>query len=664
MTTSESPATRRQHDRRQMAWASAAVIFGGAPHLFTVVPWVSLLVLAIAGWRIAAAARGWPLPSLWIRAPATFFGFFAVALTYRSISGVEAGSALLLVMAGLKLLETRTERDRVLVVMISYFLLFTVFLREQAIWSMAWLAIGVFGLTLALAQTIRRDQLLTLPVGAGLAGRLILQALPIALILFVLFPRLPGPFWSLPSGQQSARSGLSDEIRPGDISDLSLSDEVAFRVRFEGTPPRPEELYWRGPVLERFDGRGWSARRQERRPVPAEEVRRTGAAVGYQVVLEPNGQRWLMALETPVSWTVARAQLSATRQLLSAETLYERISYNVRSVLSSRGAGFTPSPRLAENLRLPEGSNPRTIALAERLRQAASDDRDFVRRTLQLLGSGDYFYSLSPPPLGDNSVDELLFMTREGFCEHYASALAVLARAGGIPARVVAGYQGSERNPFGDYWIVRQANAHAWTELWLDGAWERVDPTTIVAPARIERGFDDLAGNAAVVSGRLWRSNALAYRVVLSWDAVNAAWDRWVLAYGPETQEDLLLALGFDVPRPIQLAALASAATVVCLFLLAALVRRGGRVPRDRVANLYDTLCSRLAGVVRPRGSSETAASYAAAVAAARPDLAAEVQTLTTQYLRLRYGGPAPPQQLADFAGRVRRFRPVASRAG
>ena len=643
-----------------MAWASASVIFGGAPHLFTVAPWVSLVVLAIALWRIAAAARGWALPSLWIRAPVTFLGFFGVALTYRSVSGIEAGSALLLVMAGMKLLETRTERDRVLVVMISLFLLFTVFLREQAIWSMGWLAFGAFGLTLSLAQTIRRDQLLALPAGARLAGRLLLQALPIAIVLFLLFPRIPGPFWSLSSGQQAARSGLSDEIRPGDISELSLSDEVAFRVRFGGTPPRPEDLYWRGPVLERFDGRVWSARRAEKLRVPAEPVAATDNSVGYQVVLEPNGMRWLMALETPVSWTVPRAELSATRQLLGAEPLYERISYNVRSVLASRGDGYTPAPRLAANLRLPKGMNPRTQALAERLRRESTDERDFLRRVLALMGSGDYLYSLTPPPLGADAVDEFLFTTRKGFCEHYASALAVLARAAGIPARVVAGYQGSERNPFGDYWIVRQANAHAWAELWLDGAWERVDPTTVVAPERIERGFDELAESSIEIGGRLWRSNLFVNRVVLSWDAVNAAWDRWVLAYGPDTQEDLLLALGFDVPRPIQLAAIATGMMLICLIILAVVVRQNARPQRDRLGALYDELCMRLARVTRPRGSSEPASAYGAAVAAARPDLGREVEALTALYLRLRYGGPTAPQQIVEFAARLRRFRPAA----
>ncbi|MCK6371272.1 MAG: transglutaminaseTgpA domain-containing protein, partial [Gammaproteobacteria bacterium] len=173
-----APVAERQHERRQVAWAAAAVIFGGAPHLFAVAPWVSFLVLGLALWRIVAAARGWGLPSLWIRVPVTALGFAAVLVTYRSISGVEGGSALLLVMAGLKLLETRAERDRVLVVFIGYFLLFTVFLRDQAIWSMVWLALGALGITAALAQSVRRDRLLSVPAAAALSGRLLLQALP------------------------------------------------------------------------------------------------------------------------------------------------------------------------------------------------------------------------------------------------------------------------------------------------------------------------------------------------------------------------------------------------------------------------------------------------------------------------------------------------------
>jgi transglutaminase-like putative cysteine protease len=647
---------RATRERMQIAWAAAAILFGGAPHMLSVVPWVPAFVIVIAVWRVAAAVRGWSLAPLWLRAPLTLLGFMGVAISYRSVSGVEAGSALLLVMAGMKLLETRTERDRVLVVLIAYFLLFAAFLREQAIWSLAWLVCGAFGVTVALAQTMRRERLLSLGAAGALSARLTLQGLPLAALLFLLFPRIPGPFWALPPAKQAAVSGLTEEVRPGDITELGLSDEVAFRVRFDGAVPPPGALYWRGPVLERFDGRTWAASASAGR-IPTRTQSPAARQFDYQMMVEPHGKRWLLALETPVRWSMPRASLSEELQLLSPEPLGQRVSYRARSAASSVGAAEASSRSLSLNLRLPEGRNPRTRNLARELRRASSDDRAFLARSLQVFRDAKFYYSLSPPPLGADPVDEFLFSTREGFCEHFASALAALARAGGVPARVVVGYQGAERNPLGDYWIVRQANAHAWVEVWLDGAWRRVDPTAAVAPERIERGIGQAFVGSARITGRLWRTNVFVNRLVLSWDAVHAAWNRWVLAYGPEMQEDLLFALGFEVPRTFQLAGLAAVAIVVCLAMMAVAMRRRRAVPRDPGARLYAQLCRRLAGAVRPRAAAETALHYADAVAAARPDLGPAVRKMTDLYLRLRYGIGEPDleQRLAQM---ITEFRP------
>lgn len=663
MNAAPPAAVDRTRDRRQLAWAALAVVFGGAPHLFSVVPWVPFVVLGSALWRIAAAARGWRLPSLWIRVPVTVAAFAGVLVSYRSVSGVEAGSALLLVMAGMKLLETRNERDRILVVLIAYFLLFAVFLREQAIWSIAWLACGAVGITAALAQTVRREGLLPVQGSFALAGRMLAQALPLAAVLFLLFPRIPGPFWAIPNAKLSGMSGLSEEVSPGDITELGLSDEVAFRVRFDGEVPPAGSLYWRGPVLERFDGRAWTALAVNRRTAEAPASGASGREYGYQVVLEPQGKHWLLALETPVRWSAPRAALGPGLQLLSAEPVWDRLSYRARSAIGETGATSATEQSLDFNRRLPTGRNPRAVALARELRAAAPDDRAFLAGVLARFRDEGFRYSLSPPPLGPDPVDEFLFGTREGFCEHFASAFAVLARAGGVPARLVVGYQGGEPNPFGDYWIVRQANAHAWVEAWVDGAWRRIDPTATVAPERIERGFEESLADAPLVADRLWRANALVNGVVLSWDAANAAWDRWVLAFGPEAQDDLLLALGFEVPKTIQLAMLAAAGSVACLVVMGLTIRGRRTRARDPGARAYAELCRRLAPVVRPRGLAEAPSRYADAVAAARPDLAADVRVMTDMYLRLRYAGPHGPDLARRLARQVSRFRPAAAHA-
>lgn len=389
----------------------------------------------------------------------------------------------------------------------------------------------------------------------------------------------------------------------------------------------------------------------------APAYRHTGREFSYQMLVEPHGKRWLLALETPEQWSMPRAVLSPALQLLSAEPLWDRVSYHAQSVATDVGATETSPRSLALNLRLPKGRNPRTVALARELRRKSPDDRAFLASALQLFRSEKFYYSLTPPPLGTQSVDDFLFVTREGFCEHFASALAVLARAGGLPARVVVGYQGGERNPFGDYWIVRQANAHAWVEVWLDGAWRRVDPTAAVAPERIERGIEQMAGSPRL-AGSLWRSNRMVNRLVLSWDAVNATWDRWVLAYGPTTQENLLLALGFEVPQKIQLAGLAGAALAISLTVMAVALRHRRRLRPAPGVRLYEELCRRLARVVRARRPSETAEHYADAVAAARPDLGPPVRTMTDLYLQLRYGGATDPDLERRLARLLAEFRP------
>lgn len=639
----------------QLGWAAIAVLIGGAPHLLLVAPWITALLAGACVWRITAALRGWGLVSIWLRVPLTFFAFAGVVMTYRSVSGVDAGSALLLVMAAMKLLETRSVRDRVLLAFIGYFLLFTVFLREQPIWSLAWLAAGTLGITAALARTVRHGPPPPAAASVRLAGRLLLQALPLAVVLFVLFPRVPGPFWALPK-PTGGMSGLTEEMQPGDITALSLSDEVAFRVRFDGEPPPAAELYWRGPVLDRFDGRRWTTASQPGRlALPAAG---SGRPHGYELVLEPHGQRWLLALETPVRWTLPRAQLTANLQLLSGEPATERLSYRARSVIGGIAATAEGAAVLERARLLPGGRNPRARALAAEMRSQSASAGAYLQRLLEYFRTEPFSYTLNPPALGSESVDEFLFVSRRGFCEHYASAFAVLARAADIPARVVLGYQGAERNPISDYWIVRQANAHAWVEVWLDGGWRRVDPTAAVAPERIENGVEQAFADSPRMAGRLWRSNAALNRLVLSWDAFNAAWDRWVLAFGPESQTDLLMALGFAMPEPMQLAALAGSATAVCLLLLALALRPSRRPGSDPAARLYAKLCHRLARAVRPRAAAEGPAAYAQAISALRPDLADPVTAMTNLYLRLRYDGGDDPRLRQELAAALRRFRP------
>jgi hypothetical protein len=316
------------------------------------------------------------------------------------------------------------------------------------------------------------------------------------------------------------------------------------------------------------------------------------------------------------------------------------------------------------SLELPPGQNPRTLALAERLRAAAPDVATYAQLVLGYFAREGFEYTLTPPKLGNNAVDEFLFETRAGFCGHYASAYATLMRAGGVPARVVTGYLGGDWNPIGRYYLVRQSDAHAWVEVWLEGrGWSRVDPTGVVAPARLQRGLYDLLPEAASFATRLARDNAWLADLVQAWDAVNTAWRQRVLQFGSASQFDLLERLGFESPRWQQLGALIALGLVAWLAWMAWQSRLWLRAARpDALARGWQALGARYARVGLARGAAEAPLAYAARVARARPDLAAEATSLARQYAALRYGPAPQAAAMRQFAARVRGLPRIAAR--
>ena len=422
-------------------------------------------------------------------------------VSYRTFNGIAAGSAFLVLMAGVKLLETRSARDLTVLIFISYFLQFAVLLRSQNLMQLPLLLICALVSTGALMRVHKG----ALPESYGTTlwrtGAMFLQALPLAALLFVLFPRLPGPFWGI-AAAQSGRTGLDDEMTPGDVSDLSASGEVAFRVRFDGRIPPPVQRYWRGPVLHEFDGRSW--RRPPAQFFHEQPVRFLGAPLDYQITLEPHDRHWILALDLPAEWPRNAAFRSYDFQLISQRALTDVASYRLRSYPSYVAGTELSTAMRRRDLQLPPEGNPRSVALGRELAARHGNSRDVVRELLQMFRDHDFVYTMRPPLLAANAVDEFLFVTRRGFCEHFASAFTVVMRAAGIPARVVTGYQGGEINPLGGYLVVRQSDAHAWSEVWIDGAgWVRVDPTAAVAPDRIERGLLGAVAADEPVPGRL-----------------------------------------------------------------------------------------------------------------------------------------------------------------
>lgn len=643
---------------RPLRWTLAVFLSAVALHVDRLPAWCLLAVVALAGWRAAWSLGRAPPPSAALRTLAGASLIAAVIVKFGGVSGLAAGTALLTCMGALKLLETRARRDHVVVIGAALFLILAACLDRQALWRMPLYA-GVVWLTCAaLAIVTTPDTRLSATQVLRLSGKTLGWALPLALVAFLLFPRLQGQVWALP-GSGSGVTGLSEEMTPGAIGELSESDEPAFRVRFEGTPPPAGQLYWRGPVLHQFDGYTW--RRDPGalyRQIPLQYL---GPAYRYRVTLEPHQQRWWFALDLPVGAPRPGVRFTHDYQLLSDQPVTQPTTYDAVSHLQTRS--LEPLTVLArkQSLRLPSGRNLRSVALARQLRVKAADDAAFVSAVLDLFRNGGFTYSLTPPKLDLNSVDDFLFRTRTGFCGHYASALVTLLRAADIPARVVTGYQGGEWNPIGGYLIVRQSDAHAWAEVWIAarGGWVRVDPTGVVSPGRLTRGFLGGFVGAAAQTGRMLAEIGWITRTRMTWDAANTWWKDRVVEFDLRDQLSLLARLGFQAPGIETLRQLLLAALLVWLAWVGLRFGRAHRNPpaADSLGQSYRQLCRRISRAGLPRATHEGPQDYARRIAATRPQLAARVVPLLARYTELRFAGRATLATVADFRSAVRGLR-------
>jgi len=488
------------------------------------------------------------------------------------------------------------------------------------------------------------------------SSRSLLLALPFAIVLFLFFPRLPGSLWSIPRDDEAV-TGLGEQMSPGSISELIESHDAALHVRFEGPPPPPAQRYWRGPVLHDFDGYTW--RRSRGAFGPPAPVEFAGTSYRYEITLEPSRHRVLIALELPRGLPQQVPLVTSTfdYQLIGAQPITSAISYRLESFPLHRNTQrLQPSLRRVD-LALPRGRNPRTLELAQSLRAGASDDRAYIDAVLDYLRRGGFKYSLAPPRLNADSVDELLFKTREGFCGHYASAFATLMRAGGIPARVVTGYLGGEWNRFGEYLMVRQSDAHAWTEVWLEGSgWVRVDPTAIVAPERLTRELDDVLTTASGAPRRL-RVPAWISSTVQAWQAMNAWWQDEFIEFNTFKQFNLLGVFGFKDRDWEALVTLLAVGGSLWLALLAWRERRHNAPRRqDRLGRYWHVLERKLRRRGAPRAAYEGPVAYCERIARVHPELAAALRALARNYARMRYGPGYSEERLQRFRRAVQSF--------
>ena len=514
--------------------------------------WVITICTAFGLWRYLIQQKKLPMPKFWLLLMITLVMCTAIVFTFRGSFGRDASLSLLVVMMSLKLLETKTPRDYMLLIILAYFLVGSLFLFNQSIATFAFSIIPMLLLTATLINVslstnqIKSDTpIITASITASqtsqfillLAGKLLLQAVPVMLILFILFPRIPGPLWGIPQDAATAMTGLSDSLSFGNISDLTKNSAIAFRVRFKGEPPSKNLLYWRGPVLWHQENRNWLMSSQTI-GLSQENLSVDDAPIEYTVTLEPHNRLWLLMLDMP-TLVPPIAKLTHDYQVLANSPVRSRIRYNAVSHAGYKLGTVLNERERIMTLQITEGENARTKALAATWTHLAPEA--IVQKALNLYRQQAFIYTLRPPILGNDPVDDFLFNTKKGFCEHYASSFVYLMRAANVPARIVTGYQGGELNPNGNYLIVRQSDAHAWAEVWLENqGWVRVDPTAAVSPERIEQGIDAAIDEIDELPLMSRRDYPLLRRAFLNWDSVNNGWNQWVLGYDDQKQLEFL----------------------------------------------------------------------------------------------------------------------------
>ena len=530
--------------RNSLVWLLVAQVLVILPHLAHLPLWIIGLWLGCAAWRIQIFRMRARFPRSWLKAALMIGAGFGVYFSRGSLVGLEAGVVLLIAAFILKLLEMRSRRDALVLIFLGFFAVVTSYLFEDGLLAALYSLLPVTALLAAMIG-LQQNSATTRPWPTlRLAATLLLQAVPLMLVLFLLFPRLP-PLWSLPQPGGSGGAGLADHMAPGDIARLGRSPALAFRVSFDGEIPPREQLYWRAVTFERFDGRRWSQSYASHLP-QAPQWEPAGPSLDYRVTMQPSGQRWLFALDIG-QVAPGVAQMMADFHLQRLQPVQQPLQYQVTSWPAARRELDGAPDMLGRALQLPAQGNPRSRAWAAQLRRSAQEPQAVVDALLAHFNRQPYRYTLEPPAVGAHIVDDFLFDTRSGFCAHYAGAMVFVLRAAGIPARVVAGYQGGELNPAGNYLSVYQFDAHAWIEYWVAGrGWVSVDPTFQVAPERVEQGLEQaLAGERSFLAdGPL---SLLRYRDIgwlnllrLRWDSLGYGWQRWVLDYQGEQQLRLL----------------------------------------------------------------------------------------------------------------------------
>ncbi len=628
-----------------------SLVVAMAPHAPGLPLWINAWCMIMWGAMLARLKAGRSMPGPLVRHGLTFTGLAGLVMTFRFPFGADAFVGLMAVMAGIKPFETATHRHRMITLLLAYFIIITSLFRSDSLWILIHMFLSVLVTTAALVRI--NDLEGRVGSSIAMACRIMGRALPLMVLLFLLFPRLQDGFFGIKEKPMGV-AGFSEKLTPGSVAGLARDMSTAFRVRFDAALPSAGALYWRGIVFERFDGRSWlPPENPEPDLVSPAASQAPGPLVHHTIFLEPHHSQWLFGLDIPVR-AGSHARLTSSCTLRSPKKISRKKIYRVVSVQAPALKGE------ARPISIPRQTNPLTRDLARRLTKDAMGPQEKIRKILDHFKTQNFVYSLSPGRSPDtNSLDYFLTKSKKGYCEHYASAFVFMMNQVRVPARVVGGYLGGEFNPYGNLLTVRQASAHAWAEVFVQGrGWIRVDPTLAVVP---ERAFENPDGSSsrAAAPDRLPLSMRLRYMM----EAVNLKWETWFTGYSLEGQRALLRRLGIGSglkPSKAMLLLMAGTGMVLVLFTIWLVrIHRAEPHQKDRVKKAYLLFLERLTRAGLPeKKPGQGPVDYAGLAGSERPDLEKSIQALTALYVRIRFARTCPAPLIDEFEKKVHRFRP------
>jgi transglutaminase-like putative cysteine protease len=637
---------QQQLSVKQLFWITASVIIAVLPHLPRLPVWFAFLLglVVLVTWS-AATKRIRPI-SGWFIVIVTISIFFAIIYFQGLTLNREISVTILTTMTVLKLLETHAKRDAWMIVTLCYFVMLTRFFYSQDLILLLYLIVSVSIIThslFVLQHPNRAGFFIKAEIKQTL--KLLMTGIPLAALFFLFFPRLGSPIWGSPDLFGEGKTGISEEMSPGSISQLFSDDSTAFRATFSTPVPPRNKLYWRGPVLWDFDGKTWR-RNPQLNPIGRHrDFSKEGTKSHYEIELEPTGQHYLFALDYMLR-APKESILLRDSQLINMGKINQLRHYQVTSILKQYNPfEWLSNKRLARLRALPEGFNPKTINLVNSWKQINPDPEVLIRKTLSWFATDKFFYSYSPPLLQGDTVDEFLFETKSGFCEHYASAFTVMMRAAGIPSRIVTGYQGGINN--GDYLLIKQSDAHAWSEVWIkDKGWIRVDPTAAVSPLRVEMGSQALMTKQS----RGWFDSSWSRKMGEKYDAIRHKWNKWVRDYNIVKQKALFEVFGFDSSDGKSIIiVLGSIMLMTTLFVLLFLYWT-----REKIKfNHYDKIRNKFVKLFAQKGLQKTQGQgmLAFAVSANQqfPHCQQNIDEFTQLYLKLRFSNTRKSNKNLDL---------------